>query len=294
MVANAAAGAHDRTAIQEAVGSLAEHAPVELRWSDGPDSLADAADHLDGRRLVVAGGDGSLHALVNALDLRRLGEIEVAVLPVGTGNDLARSLDVPLDPSAAARLAATGEAAPVALIELRIGAHRRLVVNAVHGGVGVDAGRGAQRWKGRLGAVAYPIGALAAGLRFTAPEVRIEADSCPMPPRAALLVAVANGASVGGGAPVAPHAEPSAGRLELIVAWDRGRLGRLRFGAALLRGRHLGQRGVERRAATSVRVAGLDELNVDGELVAAPEPWEARVLPGAWRVVRGDVGEEAQ
>ena len=78
------------------------------------DDLATAVARADGRRLVVLGGDGTVHALAQVLHrsgrMREVGP--VALVPMGTGNDLARSLGLPVDdPAEAARAGPDGEGA---------------------------------------------------------------------------------------------------------------------------------------------------------------------------------------
>ena len=92
---------------------------------------------------MVAGGDGSLHAVVAALHKRHeLAGATLGLLPLGTGNDFARGNDIPLEIEDAARLVLAGEARPVDLIVDETGS---IVVNNVHVGVGAQASRkGAQ------------------------------------------------------------------------------------------------------------------------------------------------------
>ena len=64
------------------------------------------------RSIVVAGGDGSLHAVVSALHRRHeLAERTLGLIPLGTGNDFARALGIPLDPGEAAAALLSGQAA---------------------------------------------------------------------------------------------------------------------------------------------------------------------------------------
>ena len=74
-------------------------ADVEPRELDG------VLHRAGSRRIVVAGGDGSLHAVVAALHRRHdLADAVIALLPMGTGNDFARAMDIPLEIEEAARV----------------------------------------------------------------------------------------------------------------------------------------------------------------------------------------------
>ncbi len=84
--------------------------------------------------MVAAGGDGTLHVV--AQRLRRLGLLADAVLglsPLGTGNDLARTVGIPLDPRATAAVVLSGRPRP---LDLLVDDRGGVAVNAVHCGVG--------------------------------------------------------------------------------------------------------------------------------------------------------------
>ena len=76
-------------------------------------AVRDAAG--DGRIIVVAGGDGTVNRVVNALDRWA---VPLGIVPVGSGNDLARALAIPADPVAAARRIVDGAPAAMDLIEV--------------------------------------------------------------------------------------------------------------------------------------------------------------------------------
>ena len=106
--ANASAGSAHRGAVDAAVSTLGERADVEVRATPAPDDCESAVAGRGGRRVVVCGGDGSVHVVVSAL--HRAGELQVAIglIGLGTGNDLARALGLPFDPTEAAWRVASG------------------------------------------------------------------------------------------------------------------------------------------------------------------------------------------
>src|SRR5688572_13570890 len=86
------------------------------------------------RTIVAAGGDGTIHAVVNAIIARR-SDATLGVIPMGTGNDLARTLALPLDdPLAALALLDEGETRPIDLIRVRVGKRVIFGVNCAAGG----------------------------------------------------------------------------------------------------------------------------------------------------------------
>ena len=165
LIANADAGSTDAERLEEALAVLRRHADVEVTRTSDQGELDGVLHRRGGRRVVVAGGDGSLHAVVAALHRRNeLSEAVVGLLPLGTGNDFARGNGIPLDPAEAAELVVTGEVQPVDVIVDCVG---EIVVNNVHVGVGAEASRKAHSWKKRLGRVGYVIGALQASVSYT-------------------------------------------------------------------------------------------------------------------------------
>src|SRR4051812_41340268 len=136
---------------------------VQVVSTDAPEDLDDVLCRLEGRSVVVAGGDGSLHAVVNALNrMDLLKEIRLGLLPLGTGNDFARGLGLPLEPAEAARVIVARHTARINLIVDDSGT---VVVNNVHLGVGAQASHQAARWKSRMGRLGYAVGAVAGGVK---------------------------------------------------------------------------------------------------------------------------------
>lgn len=94
--------------------TLFDHHPdrtIELRTTLFVDELAEIRRPAAGRRVVLIGGDGTLHDAVNLPGPAP----EVALIPAGRANDVARSLGIPLATADAARLACAGLASPIDL-----------------------------------------------------------------------------------------------------------------------------------------------------------------------------------
>ena len=162
VITNAAAGTNEDEVLEPALEAMRQRADVKVAATASPDELAEVLAQLDGRQVVVAGGDGSLHAVVQALyDTGLLHRTAVSLLPLGTGNDFARGMGIPLDTLAAVAVVLDGDLRPVDLITDNEG---RIVINNVHAGVSAQASRHGARWKQRLGSVnlgkvGYPVGA---------------------------------------------------------------------------------------------------------------------------------------
>ena len=255
LVANANAGTHEQKALDAALEVLRRTCRVEVVETSTPEELDDVVGRLDGRTLVVAGGDGSLHAVVNALHRKGvLGEARVGLVPLGTGNDFARGVGIPLDPAEAADIVARGNPVPV---DLAIDDTGTVVVNNAHLGVGAEASRAADKWKPRLGRIGYALGALSAGYDPKFVKVTVTVDGRVVVRRRRVAqVAVGNGSSVGGGTELIPGADPVDGRLVIIVSRARGQLRRFAYVARLRRGKHHLMKEVDRTSGCEVVVEG--------------------------------------
>lgn len=283
LLASEKAGSADAEAVEAARAALGD---CELVTTASPADLDRALSSAGARRVVVAGGDGSLHLVVEHLHRRGLlAETDLALVPLGTGNDLARALGIPLDPAQAARLAVTGTPRPLDLVVDDAGG---VTVNAVHLGVGAQAAQRAARLKPRLGPLAYPLGAVAAGFRATGTRLRVEVDGALLSDARTLMVGIANGPGIGGGTALHPNAVPDDGLLDVMVSTATGPFERVGFGAALQAGTHLESPHVRSARGREVVVAGGPvEVNSDGELgdtCLQRRAWT--VLPGASRLVR--------
>lgn len=287
LLASDHAGSTENDAIEAARVVLAEAGPVQVVSTGTPEELDRALDSCGDRRLVVAGGDGSLHLAVSRLRARgELAERPIALVPLGTGNDLARALDLPLDPAEAARLVLTGRHAPMDLLVDDTGG---IVVNAVHVGVGAEAGASAGRLKPLLGLLAYPLGAVFAGLRSTGWRLRVEVDGRVLADdhRRALMVGIGNGPSIGGGTVLLPGARPDDGLLDVLVSRATGPLARVRYGKALTAGTHLHDPDVRSARGRSVTVSGEPvAVNADGELGEQITRRTWSVEPACWFLLR--------
>jgi diacylglycerol kinase family enzyme len=287
LLANGEAGSADEEAVEDAVQALRRAgADVEVVPTVGVAEVDAALDRRDGRVLVVCGGDGSAHLAVARLRERAELDTPVGLLPLGTGNDLARGLGIPIDdPAAAATFLLEGRPQPLDLLVDDTG---RICVNALHAGVGATAAARAEALKSTLAEVAYPVGALLAGLSERGVAGRVVVDGAVVVEDDLLLVAVCNGRGFGGGAVVAPEADPTDGWLDVVAVTATGPLARGAFGLALQREQHLERDDVHLARGRQVTIAseGL-RYDVDGEVgadVEAERTWQ--VLPAAWRLVR--------
>lgn len=281
LVTNSSAGTNERAALDQALTVLHDACAVEVVETVTAAELDTVVRDVVGRACVVAGGDGSLHAVVNALHRNgALGQTRIGLIPLGTGNDFARGVGIPLDPAEAAEVVAAAEARRIDLVVDDLGT---VVVNNVHLGVGAQASREAATWKPRLGRLGYAVGALSAGIRPRFLHVKVVVDGAEVGVDGHLAqVAIGNGSHVGGGAELIPGADPGDGQLVVIVSRDGGRLTRAAYLVRLRGGSHDTMEAVTRVTGTTVEVEGEPfHLVADGEITGPHTRRRWELLPGA-------------
>ncbi len=285
MITNSEAGSADDERLSSALTVLRAATDVEVASTSNPGELDGVLHRRGGRQVVVAGGDGSLHAVVAALHRRHeLADTLVGLIPLGTGNDFARGTGIPLDPTEAARVVVAGNVVPVDLIVDCLG---EVVVNTVHIGVGAQAAINARPLKKVLGRVGYVLGALRAAVKPPFVRQRIEVDDHVVADFAhpILMVAVGNGSRVGGGAAITPEADPSDGRLDVMVAFATSPWAKLGYAVRFRLGSHHERSDVLYLRASSVTVSGQNfYCSADGELYGPERNRSWRLEPAAFRM----------
>ena len=284
LVGNARAGKEARNGIALARDELVRSGEVEVVDLAEPATLDEVLDRLGGRTLVVGGGDGTVHSIVQRLwDRHQLDAVTIGLLPLGTGNDFARCLQIPITPVGAAATIRFGR--PVVL-DLLVDDRGAVVVNAAHAGVSSGASVRAAWLKPYLGRAAYPVATTLAGALADGVAMRVDVDEQTIHEGPVLLLAVMNGTGIGGGAPVAPEADPRDGQADVIVVPDEGRLRRVAIARALRAGRLAEVEGVSLRRGRDIVVTGVPARhNVDGEVGEPVTERRYVVVPGAWRVI---------
>ncbi len=240
--------------------------------------LAQAAAAV-GDASVAFGGDGLIGAIAGAL--HDSGGV-LGVLPGGRGNDFARTLGIPLDPSAACDVLAGGVVRALDLGE----AGGRAFIGIASCGFDSDANRIANEARLIRGNLVYAYGALRAlaSWRPTTFSLRFDGGE----PRRAVgyTVAAANSKAYGGGMWLAPAAALDDGLLDVVIVGHVPKLRFLRLLPTVFKGQHVRQPNVEVRRAREVEISAERPftLYADGDPIAAL-PVKVRTLPGAVKVI---------
>jgi diacylglycerol kinase (ATP) len=247
--------------------------------------LAQAAAKAGCERVVAVGGDGTVCEVANGVART---DTALAIVPTGTGNDSGRNLGIPGEPVAAARLALTGPIRTIDLGEIQTAQGSTYFVNVAGFGFDAEVTTRVNAFpKFVSGTVPYVLGVLQTLGQFRSPRMRITLGD-RIVERRVFLVAVANGASYGGGMQIAPDAIPDDGLFDVCVVSDLRRLEVLRLMPKLYSGRHRSHPAVELfrcrelHAQSTVRV----RCQADGELVG-DLPASFKIHPGGLRCVAG-------
>ncbi|MGY2701463.1 MULTISPECIES: diacylglycerol/lipid kinase family protein [unclassified Nocardioides] len=286
VITNSEAGTADEENLAAALAVLRERTSVEVAATSNPGELDGVLHRAGSRPVVVAGGDGSLHAVIAALHRRRdLEHTVLGLLPLGTGNDFARGIGIPLDIEEAANVVLRGRSRPMDLIVDEVG---EVVVNSVHVGVGAEASRRAVGLKERLGRFGYPLGALLTALDPPLVRLRVEVDGEVVTDLddPVLMVAIGNGSSVGGGTELTPDADPKDGLVDVLVSRSTGPLARVLYTVRLGFATHHHREDVSYRRGRTVSVSGGPFwCSADGEIYGPERQRTWHVEPAAYSML---------
>ena len=220
LVANAnASGFGGRPETVERVSGLLQEAGgvVEAQLTRSVEELGDLIRAEPERRLVLLGGDGTLHAVANLPGPKP----EIALIPAGKANNIATSLGIPVELPEAAELAVRGSAHPIDLIAATTNGRRYLAVEGASVGF-LAIARSGYRGRNSADFLAGIRAGIAALTKFDPLCVEVEAHGDSERMRVGQLF-VANLPLYSYGLRVAPTADPTDGLLDLTAIRARSR-----------------------------------------------------------------------
>lgn len=256
-----------------------------------PASASAAAEAVDalppGSRVVVTGGDGSIHPLLDPLIARRH---ELALVPFGSGDDAARALGLRGLPwRHALSLALSGAATAVDAGRVSTPDGDRPFLSSLCAGFDAAVGERALAGPSWLaGLPRYLLATLQELATLKPARLRVQADGRLVHDGPALFASTLNTATYGGGMPAAPAARPDDGRLDLLVALEFGRAGALAMLPLLLAGAHLRHPRVRTLRFEHLRIDADAPLPMaaDGEPMPPAAGFDVRCMRASLRVVR--------
>ena len=245
---------------------------------DPGEGMARRAVEQGATLVLAAGGDGTIRAVCAGLGGSG---VPLGVLPLGTGNLLARNLDLPLDLGEALQVALAGRDRVLDLARATAG-QQPATSFVVMAGLGFDAQMMADAPEGLKKAVGWPAYLLSGlhHLRDPAGELELVIDDGPPITRPARGVVIGNVGELQGGLALLPDAVPDDGILDVVLLAPRNLVHWARLVARLLARRP--DRSVSRWTArhVEVRTAAPTEVQLDGEPLGQVRSLVVDVDPG--------------
>jgi lipid kinase YegS len=227
--------------------------------------FARAASRRGEDLLIAAGGDGTIHQVVNGIVRSGADRCpRLGVVPLGTANDFAKGLQLPLTIAEAMHVAVQGSPAVIDVPRV----NGRCFINVSTGGFGPDITEAASaKAKQRFGKLAYLFTAMRKLTQLEPMHALFEADGSVMYEGPFFFFAVGNARHTGGGTPVTPHADYSDARLDLAVFTGEKRREFLSLLPDLRSGKHPRDPDVLYVQAAQIAVTARDAfaVNADGE-----------------------------
>ncbi|MCR3920945.1 MAG: diacylglycerol kinase family lipid kinase [Firmicutes bacterium] len=237
--------------------------PHDFAFSTSTEHVSElaASAAATGYTVVGVGGDGTLSGIVGALADKGL---TFGIIPAGTGNDFARTFNIPLDPTAALQVILSGN---TVCLDLGL-ANGRYFANVVGAGLDAEVAADANRiFKKISGPLGYMMALLRQLAIYRPKKIKLTVDGSIHYVNA-WLVTVANARFYGGGMEVAPQADPQDGLLDIVVVHNIHRLRFLQLFPLVYRGQHINNEAVRTWQGTNVAVESEELLSVhaDGDL----------------------------
>jgi diacylglycerol kinase (ATP) len=271
-----------QTALSE-LNRLRPAAVMATRKRGEAEKLSRAAAKRGCKYLVVAGGDGTLNEVVNGV-ARSQNPPRIGILPLGTGNDFARTLGLPISLEENIDVLRGSKTRSIDIVRVRSDRARYFVNVAAGGFSGIVRKKMTKRIKKTWGPLAYIRGAAAALPNLHAYKTKIVLDNEEEFSAVLYNVVVANGRFAAGGLPIAPDADPADSLLDVVLIPNRSAAELALLAAEIILGKHFSSSAVIFRRARRVSVHSRPGMwfNVDGELVGSV-PALFQILPRALR-----------
>ncbi len=286
----------------ERLRAAARGLDLELAAAEAPgqaEALAAAANGVEA--VIAAGGDGTVHEVAGGLMRRPAGPLPMGILPLGTGNDVARNLDLDsVERSLAAMAVGATRAVDLIALDLVVDGRTQRRYGLLNTGIGFSAEvirattTRVKRLFGRRWA--YTVGVFRALVPWRSPTFRLRHDAGEFEGRL-LWLGVGNGEyEAGGTLRVSPGARMDDGRLELLVVRHGPKFELVRNFARIGTGEHIHHPLCDYRPVTWLEVECLDgrfdgqvEVQCDGDIIGRT-PLRLAVVPAALRVYAPEPG----
>jgi len=279
-VAGKAKGAKLRAKALDELKRLFPH--ITFFESNAPGHATELAlSARDSELIIAVGGDGTVREVVSGL-VSATGSLDplvyrslppLAVIPVGSCNDLPKNVGIPSDVMEACRVAKEGRARPIDVIRVEMSddssTQQTYFANAA--GFGFDATVTTEAQKSRYlrGMLLYLVAIIRTLRHLECPLVRIRAGEFEAEQRV-LMIAAANGQYYGGGMKVAPEAQPDDGQIDVCIGFSMGRFSALRKLPRFVAGTHVTLKEVRMLRTPNLELEFLEpvQIELDGDVLS--------------------------
>lgn len=261
----AAGGGRTRKLIPLIEDTMKKHnIEYEVRITNKPKEATKIVEESSHHKVIAVGGDGTVNEVAKGIINRGFGIL--GIIPSGTGNDLSRSLGIPLDPLKAIESIIKGKTK-----EIDIGmANEYQFLNIASFGLDAEVVVATNKIKTKIrGKIAYLLGVFLILINYKKKDVLIEIDGKEYKEKLVLL-AVGNGKYYGGGLPILPSSQLSDGYLHLCLVKDISNLLILFLFPSIFKGAHYRfKKYVMIFKAKNVKIKSKEDMyyNVDGEII---------------------------
>jgi len=241
----------------------------------------------DGAKLIIAcGGDGTISEVANGI-LSAGKDVELGILPSGTGGDFRRTLDIPAQSRAAARILRTGRTVRIDVGRISFKDHdgneaMRYFLGVASCGMSTKV---IERVKADRSSFAAAL--LQTALRTAPTRLVVQLDDSHERHLVVANLCVANARYFGGGMKIAPNAKLTDGKFDIVGIGDLSTLKLFTSAPRVYTGSHLSMPEVSHALARKITVRAADRaevaLEIDGEL-PGKLPATFQIIPSALRV----------
>ncbi len=246
------------------------------------------------KKVIVVGGDGTIQQVAAQLAGR---EIPLGLIPVGSGNDFVKSLNIPMDVNAALNIALHGkeqkcDVGRISAVTRQgdlVESGQRLFVNTLGAGIDGTIAYRSQRIRLLRGMALYSLALVQALIPYRPIEMEVEVDDHRYE-GTFHLVTIGNGVCEGGGFYVTPQADPSDGVFDVCIIKGVSKVHVFKILAAIMVRRHMSLPEVTMIRGRRVRIRTKEPFaaHADGEMIGTDlTGFEVEMIPGQLGILTG-------
>jgi YegS/Rv2252/BmrU family lipid kinase len=250
-------------------------------------ALASEAARKGAKFIIACGGDGTVSEVANGI-LSSGKDVELGILPSGTGGDFRRTLEIPSQSREAARILSTGRTVKIDVGRVSFVDHNgneamRYFVGVASCGMSTKVIERVKKEK-----ISFAASLLQTAMRTVPTRLAVQLDDSHERHLNVLNLCVANARYFGGGMKIAPDAKLTDGKFDVVGVGDLSALKIFTSAPRVYMGSHLSMPEVSHALARKVTVRSADRaadvsLEIDGEL-PGKLPATFQIIPEALRV----------